>query len=149
MSEVDTKLHMDTLRRLLPVLRAHHVETVNVHFDGYGDSGSIDNIEYYAKGSFDPKAVKLVYETESQCHKDGKWIWLREPVEGSVNDAIEYLTYDYLEETGADWYNNDGGFGELIIDVIAGTVYLDVSVRYTDVTSAYSAEHEIETGEEV
>ena len=63
--------------------------------------------------------------------------------------AIEELTDDYLAETNVDWYNNDGGFGELIIDVDEGTVALEVSVRFTESSTEYSCTRDIVTGEEL
>ena len=71
------------------------------------------------------------------------------PQQSTLNEAIDELTYDYLEETGVDWYNNDGGYGELVIDVNAGTVALEVNVRYTESTTEYSAERDIATGEDI
>lgn len=71
------------------------------------------------------------------------------PLQGSVNDVIDALTYDYLEEVDVDWYNNDGGYGELIIDVSNGTVSLEVNQRYTESNTEYSMEHDIETGKAI
>ena len=61
----------------------------------------------------------------------------------------EELTYDYLQETDVDWYNDEGGFGKLVIDVQEGTVTLEVNQRYTDSTCEFQAEREILTGEDV
>jgi hypothetical protein len=65
----------------------------------------------------------------------------------SAQNALEALTYDYLEETGVDWYNGDGGFGTLEIDVEAGTVRLNVDVRYTESATQFAAERYILSGE--
>lgn len=40
----------------------------------------------------------------------------------TVESAIKELTYDYLEEADADWYNNDGGYGALTIEVSSATL---------------------------
>ena len=65
-----------------------------------------------------------------------------------LNDAIENLTYDYLVETGADWCNNDGGYGELLIDVQRGNRGARCQRPFTESTNAFSSERDIATGEE-
>ena len=51
-------------------------------------------------------------------------------------------------ETDIDWYN-DGGYGEIEIDVVEGTVRLNVNVRYVESSNEFSCERDIMTGEEV
>lgn len=145
----DAHSYLDTLRRLLPLLREHAVERVIVTFDGYGDSGSIEDLHYDGPDAFDATAVRLVRRIAAAQFDDGAWVRTEEFNEGSVNEAVEELTYDYLEETGIDWYNNDGGYGELVIDIARETVSLDVNVRYTDSNNEYCAETNILTGEDV
>jgi hypothetical protein len=144
------RTYLDTLRRLLPTLGAHDVRYVTVSFDGCGDSGSIQEIAY------DPQEVAATVSTVTVAYQavttqwdEGQWRRVRQQVHSSMNEAIERLTYDYLEETDVDWYNDDGGFGELVIDVEGGTVSLDVNVRYTESHVGFSSEREIATGEEV
>jgi hypothetical protein len=79
----------------------------------------------------------------------GRWVTNRVLEHKDLNTAIEELTDDYLAETNVDWYNNDGGFGELIIDVDEGTVALEVSVRFTESSTEYSCTRDIVTGEEL
>lgn len=148
-AEADRHTYMNTLRHVLPVLGRNGVQRVMVSFDGYGDDGSISDVSYDAAGAFDGRAVNVVRETVTTRFENGRWVRERARMEGSVNEAIEDLTYDYLEETGIDWYNNDGGFGELVIDVENRTVALDVNVRYTESTNELYSERDILTGEDV
>jgi hypothetical protein len=141
--------YMAQLRQLLPVLRQHRVTRVQVYFDGGGDSGSIASIDYDAPDDFDAHAAEAVHEAANPQFENGSWVRQRAPVRGTVHDAIEELTYDYLEETGVDWYNDDGGFGELVIDAVAETVSLEVSVRYTESNTEFTSERCIPTGEEL
>ena len=80
---------------------------------------------------------------------DGQWISERENCAKSVYEAIEEITYDYLDETGVDWYNNDGGFGDLVIDVDNGTIALDVSTRFTQSETAFASERDIASGDDL
>jgi hypothetical protein len=66
-----------------------------------------------------------------------------------LDGAIRAITDDYLQETGVDWYNGDGGYGELEIDVDAGTVSLEVSVRFIEASVQFAMERDIATGEGV
>ena len=139
---------MDTLRRLLPVLRQHGVQQVEVEFDGSGDSGSLESITCFpVELEFDAEGITVEYATVTRYWNEGQWIQERALTQAPVQNAIEALTYDYLEETGVDWYNGDGGFGTLEIDVEAGTVRLNVAVRYMQSDTEFSAERDIVSGE--
>lgn len=143
-------LYMENLRRVLPILRQHGIETVSVTFNGYSDSGSIEDISYTPCENPDAlKAVPVEHISTSSYFEDGQWRRTAAPEQSTLDEVIDALTNDYLEETGVDWYNNDGGYGDLVIDVQAGTVSLEVQVRYTDTRTEYSAERSIETGEDI
>ena len=142
-------LYMDNLRRLLPVLRDQFVQSVVVSFDGSGDSGAIDSIFYLPQRIYELPDITVEHVVTSQQFDDGRWIRQREVEAVSMNKAIDALTYEYLEETQIDWYNNDGGYGELVIDVTDGTVSLEVNVRYTESVNEFHCERDIVTGEEI
>lgn len=143
------RVYMDNLRRVLPVLREHGVEQVQVSFDGSGDEGHIGDIYYLPQREFDLADVTVQHIGLSSHFDDGRWVRTRCLEESPINDVIEELTDDYLQETGVDWYNDDGGFGELVIDVQNGTVSLDIEVRYTQSTTEFFCERDIMTGEEI
>lgn len=112
----DPHNYMENLRRILPVLRASGVEHVTVSFDGCGDSGSIGDIDY-SGAQIDGAAREVEVEVMSRHFDNGQWITQRALDTKSLDAAIEGLTDDYLAETDVDWYNGDGGFGELQVDV--------------------------------
>jgi hypothetical protein len=64
-------------------------ETVHISFYGGGDSGSIE--EVIVDGD--------IYN-------------------GDLDEEIQDWAHKLLEGTGVDWYNNDGGHGNIEIDVI-------------------------------
>lgn len=140
--------YMDTLRRLLPILRDQNVTTIIVGFEGYGDSGSIETIDYFPCENASVQDYPVQYRHIISIFDNG-WVNQLQEVEGFVNGAIESLSYDYLNETDVDWYTNEGGFGKLIIDVEAGTVSLDVDVRFPDSNTEFSSKRDIITGEEI
>jgi hypothetical protein len=66
-----------------------------------------------------------------------------------LDTALEAVTHDYLGEAGVDWYNDDGGYGTLTINVEEGAVALEISVRHSNSSREYSAKRSIATGEEM
>ena len=143
-------LYMQNLQILLPIMRQHAITLVTVYFDGSGDDGSIESIEFLPQDHTDDFAdLPVEILTTQSAFDDGHWVYQTTPEQMTLKDAIETITYDYLEETDTDWVNNDGGFGNLEIDVSTGTVTLEVNTRYTESTTEYSAERDIATGAEL
>ena len=113
---------------LFDALAAVGVTLIVVTFDGYGDSGQIENIEV--------KAGDAVVAMPAGDVEIAEAIWepSRSPV--SIADAIERLAYDLLERTHCGWENNDGAYGDFTFDVAERTITLDYNERYT--ASEYS-----------
>lgn len=138
--------YMENLRTVLPVLSAHGIGSVTVEFDGYGDSGTIKSVGYDVD-DFDSAAIHIDVTVVNSVFENRRWVRTRSVKRMSLSDAIEALTYDYLAETHVNWYDNDGGYGELVIDVVEGTVSLEVNVRFTESHTETSQTRDIETGE--
>jgi hypothetical protein len=111
---------------LFGVLAAAGVTTVVVSFDGYGDSGQIEDIG--AKAGDDPaefpdEKIEILSpiwgsaETKRETH--------------TVEEAIEHMAYAFLRQTHEGWENNDGAYGEFVFDVAERTISLDYHERYT------------------
>lgn len=112
---------------LFDVLAAVNIATVTVVFDGYGDSGQVENIE--AKASDDnvvdlPSAVIEIALVEWGVDEPL-------PVRLGVRDVIERLAYAFLSNTHCGWENNDGAYGEFVFDVSDRTIALDYNERFT------------------
>ena len=111
---------------LLNALALAGVTRVVVSFDGYGDSGQIENVE--AQAGEDPVTMPGVAIEIAEA------VWDQtEPKRASVSisDAVEHLCYDFLERTHAGWENNDGADGDFAFDVAARSITLDYNERYT------------------
>lgn len=138
-------LYLENLQRLLPVLRDLEVKKVDVYFDGAGDSGAIDSVDFDRDNV---AQTQVEIESAETRHVDSEWRQTRVVKQCTLYKAIEELTDDYLEATGVDWYNNDGGYGELNLDVEAGTVTMEVNVRFTESETEFHSVKDIETGDE-
>ena len=82
---------------------------IRVDFSGSGDSGDIDDIEIYGDGDGD-------YATISE------------------RDEIRDAMYDFIDECidNMDWYNNDGGYGNITINLetfLVDTEYYERTVN--------------------
>lgn len=139
--------YLELLRVVLPVLRLHQVQRVIIRFDGSGDSGSVDGAQF--EPDIDADAIRLVAQQVSHAFVDGHWQPVVEEQEVALAAALESVADAYLQAAGVDWYNDDGGYGDLLIDVAAGTASLEVNVRYTESTTEFAETLNIETGEEV
>lgn len=109
---------------LFDALERHGVETVTMSFDGYGDSGQIDDICVTAGTPHDLAAIEI---------EQKKADWHNETVEtvtAALRTVIEDFGYAVLEDTHCGWENNDGGYGEFVFDVGARTITLDFYERY-------------------
>jgi hypothetical protein len=95
-------------RHIIPRLKKLGVATVECRYSGYGDSGSIETVEY-----FDAKN-QLVTVPESRSKKT-------RPIEDVLNDFLP---------TGFE--NNDGGQGEITIDLEDGTVTINHQENYIE-----------------
>ena len=111
---------------LFDTLASAGVTFVVVTFDGYGDSGQIENIEVKAGDAVvDMPAGEIEIATAvwGQAEPDRSTV--------SIHDAIEQLTYDFLRQTHCGWQDNDGAYGDFTFDVGERTITLDYNERYT------------------
>ena len=111
---------------LFDALAAAGVTLVVVTFDGYGDSGQIENIEV--------KAGDVVVAMPEGTIEIAEAVWDQpEPNRSTISiaDVIERLVYDLLTDTHCGWENNDGAYGDFTFDVAERTITLDYNERYT------------------
>ena len=117
---------------VLDALDAAGITTVTVTFDGYGDSGQIEEIT----------AQQGDQVVDMPAGQVSLWsaIWNADAVSTTcmeIEAAVEQLCYDLLRQSHAGWENNDGAYGDFVFDVAARTITLDYAERYT-ATQSYS-----------
>jgi hypothetical protein len=83
------------------------VYKIQVDYSGGGDSGSIEDISF--------------------LNKDGNDV----SVNSEIKQLIEDLSYKKLNEI-EDWWNNDGGWGMIVIDVPSCEYTIENHIRITD-----------------
>ncbi|MFA8443926.1 DUF6878 family protein [Yoonia sp.] len=99
-----------TRAALLAQLRALGVIEVTAEYEGYGDSGNVEDI------TLQPSGVTLPSELSSQLD-DFAW------------------AFAYQQHPGFE--NNDGGYGTLTWDIAKDSIDLDHADRYVESTHSY------------
>ncbi len=112
---------------ILPRLLEAGIARVEIHFDGCGDSGAVEECACLdATGAAIPCPDVVLMEGEAKSiDRTDSEEWQ------SLVQALEQLTYLALERHHPGWEINDGACGELVIDVAGATFVLDCSLRFT------------------
>jgi len=105
---------------------------VKVHYDGGGDSGAIEWIGYTKEPCTTPEDVN-----------DGIDDWDNDTnlaqLDSSAYSLIENFAEEKLLTDIEDWWENEGGFGNLCICVPSGKYMVNNSIRITE-TENYTHE---------
>ncbi len=104
------------------------ITSIEVEFDGEGDSGGITGVHAYT--DLTPVALPVLTVTIRSA------TWGADAgvdKEETLADAIETLCYGYLEQEHGGWENDDGGYGMFRFDVAARAIELEFNGRFTDV----------------
>lgn len=101
------------------------VTGIKVKYDGAGDSGSIEWIGYTDIPCKTPEDVDDNMED---------WVddWVLAKICADAHNAIENFAQDRLLDNIEDWWNNEGGWGELCICVPSGKYIINNHVRITE-----------------
>jgi hypothetical protein len=105
---------------LFPVLAAEGIAEVVVRYDGYGDQGNIEEIDLYnAKG--EPFAAdNAIWNAHIYTAADPRWT--DRAFGGRVRLVLEEIA-DWLLELHVDGYEDgEGGYGEVRLDAVDGTI---------------------------
>lgn len=144
---VPNYVYLDNLRRVLPVLERQGVERVTITFSGSGDSGAIDWAYFTPEQPEEFQQTRVEQLSSNSVYENDRWRTGLVAESMTLKEALHNITDDYLEETDVNWYDNDGGYGELEIDVGARSVSLDVNVNYTESTNEFCETKSIDTGD--
>ena len=101
---------------LFAALKDAGVTNVNIRYDGGGDSGQVEDVDFYGE-NLDTAVLTDMYE-------------------GDMQD----LAYHILEEHYQyDWYNNDGGYGTIDIDFEEEPPTININGYVRNLTDAYGS----------
>jgi len=113
---------------------------IKVKYDGAGDSGAIEWIGYTTKPCETPEDVN---DNVNDWEND----WLLANISADAHNKIESFAYDILNDI-EDWWNNEGGFGDLCICIPSGKYIINNHVRITDTEDYFHDGNILEKAEE-
>jgi hypothetical protein len=99
------------------------VTGIKVKYDGGGDSGAIEWIGYTTEKCNTPEDVN---DNIDDWNNDSNLAQL----DSSAHALIEDFAQEKILNDIEDWWNNEGGFGDLSICVPSGKYMIDNNVRY-------------------
>lgn len=112
---------------VIPPLRVAGIATVEIRFDGCGDSGTVEEIV-----SLDAAGQALVCPEVAidavLCDSSNEPGEVKQQL---LQAALETLAYLALERHHPGWEINEGAGGELLIDVTEASFMLECGLRYT------------------
>lgn len=112
------------LTALLFKLADLNITGVKVKYDGSGDSGAIEWIGYTAEPCETPEDVNdNIDDWASEANLEN--------IDKELHTQIKNFGYGILDDI-EDWWNNEGGFGELCICVPSGKYIINNHVRITE-----------------
>ncbi len=124
-AQLQAELQPANKTALFDALAAAGVTIVLVTFDGYSDSGQIEDIEVKAGDSvvgMPSGEIEIASAEWGQAEPRRSMT--------SIRDVIETFAYDLLGQTHEGWENNDGAYGDFTFDVAERTITLEYNERY-------------------
>jgi len=113
------------LTSLLFKLADLNITGVKVKYDGSGDSGSIEWIGYTTEKCDTPEDVN---DNIDDWENDSNLAQLDSEAYSLIEDFAQETILNDIE----DWWNNEGGFGELCICVPSGKYIINNHIRITE-----------------
>ena len=101
------------------------VTGIKVHYNGGGDSGAIEWIGYTKQFCESPEAVD---DNVDEWEGDSNLL----NIDRDLYYEIEQFAEEKLLNDIEDWWNNEGGWGDLCICVPSGKYIINNHVRVTD-----------------
>lgn len=128
--------------QLEETLKALEVERVEVEYDGCGDSGDVQLVRALksAGKAVDLKGRSVTVERLESVYDHEAKDYRRVPRLETVNleEALGNFAVDFLSFLGIDWYNNEGGYGVVVLEVADGVVRAEHNYR---IESSEYSEH--------
>jgi hypothetical protein len=120
----------DDNRILLFKLQDLGISYIQGYYEGSGDSGAIEEILYIDNKKAEIKNLSFEdFSEDNYIHHED--LSIDKKLDSGLEAEIEDIMYNLLEDI-EDWYNNDGGFGIITINVFTGECNINNNVRYVE-----------------
>ena len=115
----------EQLMEVLIQLADQGVTGIKVHYDGGGDSGAIESIVYTDKENAEFSDIDLVISWDED--KDLK------KLNSSAYANIQNFAHETILDSIENWWDNEGGYGDLLIKVPSGEYLINNNVRVVEI----------------
>ncbi|MDP2229239.1 MAG: hypothetical protein Q8J78_17375 [Moraxellaceae bacterium] len=118
---------------LLNALRALHVTSAIIDYEGMGDSGDISTVAVTPSDcEHQLQTEKIAWQVVTRQCNDGAWESDISTRSLSVMQALHEFTLQWLELIHGGWENNDGARGTLTINAPDNQFQLEHESFYTE-----------------
>ena len=119
--ELDEQRELERNKSFMDVLGVNGYHTIQINYSGSGDSGDIDSI-YLLK-------YKEVFSYNSETGIEHR---IKE-----IKDCEEWVRdkADKILSGIEDWWNNEGGYGNMVIQITSGTYIINNEINITQTES--------------
>ena len=101
------------------------VTGIKVIYSGGGDSGAIDDIIYTTKEIGDLEDINYLQNF-------GNEVLVLKDLDSALNADIENFAEEKILSDIEDWWNNDGGYGVMLIAVPSGNYQINNTIYFTN-----------------
>jgi hypothetical protein len=154
MVDIMAKIKADQLKKkdkvkyhsnlLFDTLAQTKVSSIEVSFEGCGDSGQIEAVDYTDANSkrIDEAYLNKIIVKGSEKTSYHQWdekkkmLVKTEPREGNVREIVEEICYDKLGASHGGWEINEGSYGTFLFDVAGRKVTLEYNERIEEVRTS-------------
>ena len=115
------------LEGVLMELFTRGITALHIYYEGSGDSGCIDYIDYSTDNTKDCEDAEDYYQKlnwHSAHQTDSPF-----PHNSHEYQIIAELAEEHVLNYQEDWWNNEGGFGDMFIEVPSGKFVVENNVR--------------------
>lgn len=119
--ELDEQRELERNKSFMDVLGVNGYHTIQINYSGSGDSGDIDSIyllKYKEVFSYNSETgIEHRIKEIADCEE-----WVRDKAD-KILSGIE------------DWWNNEGGYGNMVIQIPSGTYIINNEINITQTES--------------
>ena len=101
------------------------VTGIKIFYSGGGDSGDIDDIVYTT-------SKEAAFNNIMNLPSHGEDVFYLQNLNDELANKIKYFANEKILNELEDWWNNDGGYGVMIIKIPSGEYEISNTIYVTD-----------------
>ena len=101
------------------------VTGIKIFYSGGGDSGALDDIVYTTKEIADIEDINYL-------ENYGEGVLKLSDLDSALSSDIENFAEEQILNGIEDWWNNDGGYGVMLISIPSGNYKIDNTIYITN-----------------